>query len=159
MSAKSSRKKAVSRKGLINTRKPDRTRSRSATKNSARPRTASKRKAKSSKKKVTGSDGSIVVRIMGRGQFRLDRATAAELNQIDNQIVKLVDSALGGGSTDSTYDSRFRKMLEQMAQLVTRRGKEVGEGERVPSDLILPPADISIDEARELFKEEGLLPG
>lgn len=125
---------------------------------SLRPRTASKKTRKTA---TSGrNNGSIVVRIMGHGQYRLDSTAAAKLNDIDNEIVKFVQSAPpeAGSGHDGMYQ-RFKKMLGEMTELVTHKGKQVPPSDIIPSDLILPPEDVSIEEARELFQGEGLIPG
>jgi hypothetical protein len=38
-------------------------------------------------------------------------------------------------------------------------GTPVGEDVLVPSDLLLPHADATLDEVRDLLGEEGLIPG
>jgi hypothetical protein len=38
-------------------------------------------------------------------------------------------------------------------------GKPLPDDEIVPSDLVLPSADASLDEVRELLGDEGLIPG
>jgi hypothetical protein len=42
---------------------------------------------------------------------------------------------------------------------VRRSGHEVGLEELVDSDLVLPPADASLDEVKDLLSDEGLIPG
>ncbi len=39
------------------------------------------------------------------------------------------------------------------------KGRPVGDDELIGSDLILPPADVSLQEAKAEFKGEGLIPG
>jgi hypothetical protein len=34
----------------------------------------------------------------------------------------------------------------------------LADDELHPSDLVVPPADLSLEEARELFTDEGLIP-
>jgi hypothetical protein len=100
---------------------------------------------------------------MGEGQYRLDSTAAAKLNEIDNEIVKIVQSAphdntSGSTTADSALLQRFHRMLGEMTSLVKRKGREVPAHDIIPSDLILPPKDTSIEEARELFEGEGLIP-
>ena len=48
--------------------------------------------------------------------------------------------------------------VPQMLELVKTDGKEVGDDELVQSEVILPPRDISFEEARAEFSGEGLIP-
>lgn len=92
----------------------------------------------------------MIVRISGEGQFRLPDDDAERLNQLDNEAV---DAAEAGD------DQRFRELWQQMLALVEQDGKALDEDELVESDVILPPRDISFEEARGEFTGEGLIPG
>lgn len=123
-------------------------------------KTASVRKsaAKVRKKVTTGrakakSGGSSkkIVRIMGHGQFTVDGKTLKKLNDIDNAIVKLV-------STERSDDAEFKKRLTELSDMVVKNGRPLDPHEIIKSDIILPSADLSIDEAKRLFKGEGVIP-
>ena len=45
-----------------------------------------------------------------------------------------------------------------MAQLVESEGSRLPDDYLGASDLVIPPPDLTLDEARELFTEEGLIP-
>ena len=45
-----------------------------------------------------------------------------------------------------------------MANTVRERGESLEDGDLSPSDLIIPPDDLSLEEAKELFSGEGLIP-
>ena len=86
---------------------------------------------------------------MGEGQFELDEATCATLDQLDNAAV----SALEAGDEET-----FRKRLGELGQTVRDRGKRLPDDDLHPSQVIVPPDDLSLEEARELFSGEGLIP-
>jgi hypothetical protein len=92
----------------------------------------------------------MIVRISSEGQYRIDSDILDKLNEIDNQIVDLV------GKGD---EQGFDKVFSEMLTFVRTQGKLVGEDEIVESDVILPPPDITLDEAAHLFHGEGLVPG
>lgn len=94
---------------------------------------------------------SKIVRIMGQGQFTVDNETLKKLNEIDSSIVQLV-------SNDRSDDAEFRKRLLELTNIVEKNGKPLDSKEIVQSDIILPSADLSIDEAKNLFKGEGVVP-
>jgi hypothetical protein len=52
----------------------------------------------------------------------------------------------------------MQTLLDEMADQVRARGKVVDDT-LTGSDLILPPADLTLAEAAELFRGEGLIPG
>ena len=45
-----------------------------------------------------------------------------------------------------------------MLALVRSHGRQLPEDELVPSDVILPPPDVSFEEAQAGFSGEGLIP-
>ena len=91
----------------------------------------------------------MIVRISGEAQYRLPDEDAQRLNELDNQTVTAVEAG---------DESRFRELWDQMLSLVTTDGSEVPTDELVESDVILPPRDISLEEARADFSGEGLIP-
>jgi hypothetical protein len=91
----------------------------------------------------------VIVRISGEGQFELPDGDAERLNELDNEAV----SAVEGGD-----EGRFQELWEQMLDLVASDGNALPDDELVESDVILPPRDISFEEARGEFTGEGLIP-
>jgi hypothetical protein len=92
-----------------------------------------------------------IVRIMGQGQFTVDNDTLKKLNQIDDSIVELV-------SNHRSDPAEFRKRLEELTDIVEKKGKPLDPKEIIQSDIILPTPDLSIDEAKKLFEGEGVIP-
>ena len=92
----------------------------------------------------------MIARIMGgEGQFEISDELLARLNELDDQAMAKLDANDEGG---------LQALLAQMAQLVESDGTRMPDDYLGASDLVIPPADLSIDEARELFTEEGLIP-
>lgn len=92
-----------------------------------------------------------IVRIMGEGQFVVDNKTLKKLNDIDNSLVQLV-------SNDRSDDTEFKKRLVELVNIVEQNGKQLDSKQIIQSDIILPSADLSIDEAKKLFKNDGVIP-
>lgn len=91
----------------------------------------------------------MIVRLMGEGQWRLEDAELAGLNELDNAAA----AALERGD-----EGEFRAQLERLAERVRAAGKPLRDEELYPSDLVVPPSDLSLDEAHELFSGDGLIP-
>ena len=91
----------------------------------------------------------MIVRIMGEGQYRVDDETARKLNELDDQV----SSAVAGGDED-----QIRGLLQQLAQAVRDGGERLDDADLSPSEAIVPPEDLSVDELRELLEGEGLIP-
>jgi hypothetical protein len=91
----------------------------------------------------------VIVRIVGDGQYQFPDDQADRLNELDNQLVTLVES----GDED-----QFADVWGKMVELVRSSGQPVPDEELMPSDVILPPEDITLAEAAHEFTGEGLIP-
>ena len=91
----------------------------------------------------------MIVRIATEGQYDLDDGEADRLNELDNAVVAAVEA----GNEDN-----FHQLYGQMIELVRDRGRPVPDEELAVSDVILPPPDLSFEEARAEFTGEGLIP-
>ena len=92
----------------------------------------------------------MIVRISTEGQYELSDADAETLNELDN------DAVLACESGDPTA---FHATFLQMLELVRTHGRRLDEDALSGSDIILPPPDVSLEEARQEFQGEGLIPG
>ena len=92
----------------------------------------------------------MIVRIATEGQFRVGSAALDRLNEIDNTLMAAVAADDGAG---------FSRLLGELLAVVRGKGQPVATAEIVESDIILPPPDTSLAEARHLFQVDGLIPG
>jgi hypothetical protein len=91
----------------------------------------------------------VIVRISGEGQFNLPDEDADRLNELDNRAVSAVEQG---------DETGFKELWSQMLEIVASDGNAVNDDELVESDVILPPRDISFEEAKGEFSGEGLIP-
>jgi hypothetical protein len=91
----------------------------------------------------------VIVRVMGEGQFEIDDEVAKGLDEIDEQA----EQALEEGDQE-----RFSELLRRMAGAVRTNGARLPDADLSPSEAIIPPDDLTLDEARELFEGDGLIP-
>ena len=91
----------------------------------------------------------MIVRVSGEGQFRLPDEDAERLNELDNRAVSAVEQGDEAG---------FRELWSQMLALVASDGNALDDDELVESDVILPPRDVTFEEAKGEFTGEGLIP-
>ena len=91
----------------------------------------------------------MIVRVMGEGQWRVDDETLRELDGLDNQASEKLAAEDEEG---------LRRVLETMADTVKSRGEKLPDADLHPSDAIVPPTDLSLAEAHDLFEGEGLIP-
>jgi CBS domain-containing protein len=90
----------------------------------------------------------MIVRIMGEGQYDLDERVLQELNAIDNRIVDHVRK---------NEADEFRADLGRLISTVKSNGKQVDAKEITKSDIIIPPKDLTLEEAKGIFKGDGLI--
>jgi hypothetical protein len=91
----------------------------------------------------------MIVRISGEGQYDLPDEDEARLNELDDRAVAAVERGDEAG---------FRELWSRMLELVSSDGNRLADDELVESDVILPPRDISFEEAEGDFTGEGLIP-
>jgi hypothetical protein len=91
----------------------------------------------------------VIARLMGEGQYRIDDDVRAQLNEHDGRAQAAIDA-----EDEPTLDD----ILDQMWQLVRERGERLPDDELASSDLIIPPSDLTLEETRRLFSDEGLIP-
>lgn len=89
----------------------------------------------------------MIIRIMGEGQYRAPEALCNELNEIDNRIVTLVTEG---------KNEEFRTELARLISEIKEKGEAVKNEEIMESDIIVPPEDLSLEEARDIFKGSGI---
>jgi hypothetical protein len=91
----------------------------------------------------------VIIRVLGEGQYRVDEEAAAGLNELDEQAAQAAESG---------DEENLQRLLKQLADAVRERGERLDDADLSPSDAIVPPDDLSLDEARELLQGEGLIP-
>ena len=91
----------------------------------------------------------MIVRISGEDQYRLDGSEDGQLNELDSAVLDAVKAGDEPG-----FQSTYRALLD----FVRDHGTAIPDDEIETSDLILPPADISLQEASGEFTGEGLIP-
>ena len=91
----------------------------------------------------------MIVRLMGEGQFRVDDALLTRLNELDAEVTRAVEQ----GDERALWTS-----LQALADAVREGGEKLADADLRPSDAIIPPEDLSLEEARELLADEGFIP-
>ncbi len=91
----------------------------------------------------------MIVRLMGEGQFELDKKHADEVNKIDNNIVRVVEKG---------NEKEFKTEFKRLADYIRKNGKKLPNDVIKPSEIIIPPSDLSFGEAKKIFEGEGIFP-
>ena len=91
----------------------------------------------------------MIVRISGEGQYRLPDSAKARLHELDEAA-----HAAAGDVDEARFAASFAALLD----FVRSNGTLLADDDLEGSDMILPPSDISLAEARGEFTGEGLIP-
>lgn len=91
----------------------------------------------------------MIVRIATEEQYEIGDQHASELRELEEKAVKQCEAG---------DEELFRASFDRLMALVHSHGRPVPEDELVASDVILPPPDVSFEEARTGFSGEGLIP-
>jgi hypothetical protein len=92
----------------------------------------------------------VIVRIATEGQYEITDSDAETLNELDNRAV---------GECEGSNEEQFNRAFKELIEFVRTHGRPVPEDILEPSDVIIPPPDVSFEEARAEFSGEGLIPG
>jgi PspA-Associated protein len=91
----------------------------------------------------------VIVRLLGEGQFRVDDGLITRLNELDDEIARSVEA----GDEQALWTG-----LQELADTVRQNGSRLSDDELTPSDAVIPPEDLTLDEARELLSDDGFIP-
>jgi hypothetical protein len=92
----------------------------------------------------------MIVRISNEGQYEVSDDDVPELNELDNRAVAVCEAS---------DEQAFRDVFDRLLDYVRAHGRLVPDDELFGSDIILPPPDVSLQEARTDFQGDGLIPG
>ena len=91
----------------------------------------------------------MIVRISGEDQFELTDDVVGRVNELDNAAV---------AAAEADDEATFLRLFADMIALVRREGGVLADDDLRASDVILPPADSTLAEARADFNGDGLIP-
>ncbi len=85
----------------------------------------------------------MIVRIHMEDQYRLNEVAVAEVDTLDDALFAAIE----------TRDAvAFDKTLHHLLAYVREHGEKVPLDELVPSDMILPSEDMTVDDARAIME-------
>ena len=101
----------------------------------------------------------IIVRVSGQGQFKVNREILDRINDIDNSIVNLLENT----DTDVDVNSikvkqkELNEKVNEIINLIRTHGMPLDDKEITQSQIMIPNQDISVDEAKKIFRGEGII--
>jgi hypothetical protein len=91
----------------------------------------------------------VIVRLMGQAQYRIDDGVREKLQELDEKA---------GSALEREDEQEMDGYLDEMWKLVEAEGELLPADDLHPYDALIPPSDLSLEETRQLFSEEGLIP-
>lgn len=91
----------------------------------------------------------MIIRILGEGQFVVPDSDLPEINRLDAALESALKSA----------DGDFQGALDALLEHVRAIGVRPPDHEMEESDVVLPFADATEDDVRDMLGEDGLIPG
>lgn len=88
----------------------------------------------------------MIVRVLHEGQYELGGEAIARLRRLDDEWMEAL-------TADDAH--RFTELRDELVALIRREGRALPQSTLQESDLIVPHADITLGEARELFTSRG----
>lgn len=86
---------------------------------------------------------------MGEGQYRLADHHLAGLNELDDQA---------SAAIEANDEPALAGHLKDLWEIVQIEGSRLPDEDLSPSDAIVPPFDLSLEEARHLLNDDGFIP-
>jgi len=90
----------------------------------------------------------VIVRISGTGQFELDEDAVRRLDELDTRLT---------AAYEASDEQAFSSALADTVRFVQESGSRVPDNHVVPSEVIIPPDDSTIEDARDYMTNEGLM--
>lgn len=90
----------------------------------------------------------MIVRIATEAQYRLADDQMPRLQELDAAVISAAESG-----DPASFERRFAELLA-----CVRGGELLDDTDLAPSDAILPPPDVSLEEATRELSDEGLIP-
>jgi hypothetical protein len=86
----------------------------------------------------------MIVRILGDNQYRFPDELAEQLDKMDDPLTEAMQSG---------DEALFNTTLETVIAFVREHGTVVPMDEVVPSDVIVPAPDMTLDDARKYLQQ------
>lgn len=91
----------------------------------------------------------MIIRVFNEGQYELAEGSEDGLHALDEAC----EEAIQAGDEEG-----FHRCYGELLAAVRERGTPLADDDLRGSDLMLPPADVSLQEAQRDFGEHGLIP-
>jgi hypothetical protein len=91
----------------------------------------------------------VIVRISNDGEYELPEDLIAQVNEIDNEAVAAVEAG---------DEARFHELFNRLIEMVESGGSPIPPEDLAVAQVIVPPRDLTFEEAKVEFTGEGIIP-
>lgn len=91
----------------------------------------------------------MIVRLMGEGQYRMENHFIASMNEFDDEA---------SAAIEANDAEALAQHLNDLWEIVRSEGTRLPDEDLSPSDAIVPPFDLSLEEAARLLGDDGFIP-
>jgi PspA-Associated protein len=91
----------------------------------------------------------MIVRVFTEGQYEIEDGAIDRLRELDEQTQKALETGDEAG---------FRSSYDALLKVLRDEGTPLADDDLRGSDLMLPPPDITLEEAQAEFSDHGLIP-
>ena len=111
------------------------------------------------KESIAEDKDSIIVRVSGQGQFKVNGEILDRINDIDNSIVNLLENTDVDVDANSSNvkQKELNEKINEIISLIRTNGMPLDDKEITQSQIMIPNPDISVDEAKKIFRGEGII--
>lgn len=91
----------------------------------------------------------MIVRVIGDGQYEVSEALMERLNALDQDAV---------AALDREDEDELDRCLDEMGSLIRQEGTRLADDALTPSEAVIPPSDLTLEETHKLLSRDGFLP-
>jgi chromosome condensin MukBEF complex kleisin-like MukF subunit len=91
----------------------------------------------------------VIVRLMGEGQWQVDDSLRGRLDELDTETERAVEA----GDEEALHAA-----LRALHDAVRGAGEKLDHAHLAASELVIPPDDLGLDEARAMLAGEDPFP-
>ena len=91
----------------------------------------------------------MIVRIATEDQYEIAGDDYTQLNDLDDAVVAAVEAG---------DQEQYAKTFAALIDWIRSNGTAIADDDLRESDVIFPPSDTSLEEARDTFTGEGAIP-
>jgi hypothetical protein len=91
----------------------------------------------------------MIIRIMTEGQYHVPDTSLAAINKLDDSVELAIESG-----DEAAFHERFDALLA----MIRSEGTPLADDDLSTSDCMLPPPDLTLEEAKTEIHADGFIP-